>query len=68
MTEETQFPNLKVKHFLSIKEAATYLQCSRSSLYKRIKKKNGIPHKRLGTKILVPLTEFMMWVSQSKIP
>lgn len=41
------------KQFYSVKEVATMLGVTRNAVYIRVQK-GEIPHKRLGTRILIP--------------
>lgn len=62
-------PDLNVRRFWSVKEAASYLECHPKTLLKRLRKRKGnIPHLRIGTKILIPIEDFLRWTEQSKIP
>lgn len=68
MAADTAIPDLSKRRFWSLKEAASYLECHPWTLQKRLKGRNGVPHKRLGRKILIPIEEFVKWADQKQIP
>lgn len=56
------------RHFISLKEAAHYLDMSYVRLWERIGKKNGPPAQKIGGRWKIPKDKFIEWAKQPVIP
>ena len=60
-------PYLDRELFMTPKEGAFMAGISTQTLYIRCRKPNPPPHKRRGTRILLPRAEFTEWATQDVI-
>lgn len=56
------------KHFITIKEAANYLEMHYFTLWSRLGKPNGPPAQKIGHRWKIPREEFLEWAKQPVIP
>ncbi len=54
------------KEIITVKDCAKYLKCSESFIREAARMK-GLPHSRIGTKILIDKAEVNKWVKDNKI-
>jgi hypothetical protein len=59
--------NMKDRHFVSVKEAARYMDVSYRFLWDRMGTPDGPPAQRIGKFWKIPRDEFIQWVRQPVI-
>lgn len=47
---------------LTVKEAAEKARVSTKFFYSLLKKRGAPPHKRIGDRIIIPVSTFMLWL------